>query len=330
MTPTTTKLEPKLVSTEPPKKPRAEGQWTKKCTNSKSQPMPESPTAASRPARKPSKVQNPSPKHATSKSRPKESDSTVKDHRPRKDETKKYSTKKDDTKKDGTGKNEPTTKHSSTKTHPTTEPPIDESQPAKKASDVEDQSTTKAATSKTKPTETSQIGLIIIRIPWDGSRMRPVPIRLSQDPPLGITDARTKELEAWLGHVPEIWSYFNYESSFCWKHRKLLAILTHTDLRTVSQQVFDTRVTPDNFMYTCFKEQGLGEDWNRTLFEICGKVVYGDAFVFRWRPQQWGPDGRARLINTEEDFVEGAYKDKFPAKLLRTFFEPGEGLGTKL
>lgn len=319
MMPTNIQLEDNLVLIEPPKKSQSKRQWTKTRTTSKSQPA--STSAVSRPASKASEVQDPSPKHVTSKSRPKDSDAKAKDHKFRKDEP-----KKDSTKKASTGEVKAPTKH--TKSHPTTQQSTNESKPAKNAPDVENQSATAVPAINIQPTEPPQISLKIIRIPWNGSKMKPVTVPLSQKPPSGSTDARTKELEAWLGHVPSIWTCF--ESDFCWKHRKLLAILTHTDLSKVSDEVLKTAVTPDNFMYACFKKQGPGDHRNKIVYEICKKEVYGDAYFFRWMPQQWRPDGRAILIDTEKDFAEQAHEGNFPAKLLRTLFEPGEGLGTKL
>ncbi|KAF6224262.1 hypothetical protein HO133_010837 [Letharia lupina] len=167
-----------------------------------------------------------------------------------------------------------------------------------------------------------------MRIPWDGSSMRVMEVALSDRPPSIFTDGRTEELEADLVHLPKLWDCVS-RHSFRWEFRTLLALLTHTDLRTITQSMRDRMVTPDNFLYTCL-EAGSGLRLNGYLSHLCGVRVYGDAFIFRWDPQQYGPDGRATLIDTEEIFIESEYNGTFLPKLLCNFFKPGEGKGIKL
>ena len=158
--------------------------------------------------------------------------------------------------------------------------------------------------------------------------MRLMEVALSDRPSSIFTDTRTKELEAGPVHLPKLWDCVS-RHSFRWKFRTLLALLTHTDLRTLSQSMRDRMVTPDNFLYTCL-EAGPGLRLNGYLSYLCGVRVYGDAFIFRWDPQQYGPDGRATLIDTEENFIESEYNETFLPKLLCNFFKPGEGKGLKL
>lgn len=66
-------------------------------------------------------------------------------------------------------------------------------------------------------------------------------------------------------------------------------------------------------------EAGSGLRLNGYLSHLCGVRVYGDAFVFRWDPQQYGPDGRAKLIDTEENFIEITYNGTYVPKLLCNF-----------
>lgn len=264
---TTTILEPKI---EPPEKSRAEGHRTRKRTTSESQPMTQSPTTARHPTRKSSTAKDASRKHATSKNQPKESEATAKNHHSRmnssrkdgskkedskKDDSKKDGSKKDGTRKDGTVRDEPTTKSSTSKDHPTTDQPTNESQRATKVSDIKNQSVTEVPTVEFQPTELPQIALKIIRIPWDRSPMTVVTIPLRQNHPLGSADASTTELEDRLKHIPNLWD--NFKDSFCWRHRELHSILTRTDLRTLSQDVLDEYVTPDNLMYICHESSDV-------------------------------------------------------------------------
>lgn len=47
-------------------------------------------------------------------------------------------------------------------------------------------------------------------------------------------------------------------------------------------------------------------------------------------PQEYWPNGRAKLLDTEDNFIVGVEEGRFPARILRRFFEVGEGYGTKL
>ncbi|KAF6231583.1 hypothetical protein HO173_010115 [Letharia columbiana] len=346
---TSTRPEPEYttVLTEPPKKPATKGQATKKHTTtknqfvrkpfaSKTQPGTEQLTAASRPTRKPSDVKSPSPKnHTTSKSQPTEKAASGKDKRQNKDTTResqpneKAATAKDKRpKNDNTGEEQPATKHPPAKTQSTTKQRPDQSQPPMKHFPAMNQSATQHPTINKQPTESSQTSLKIVRIPRDGSPMRIMEVALSDRPPLIFTDARTEELEADLVHLPKLWDCVS-RHSFRWGFRTLLALLTHTDLRTITQSMHDRMVTPDNFLYTCL-EAGSGLRLNGYLSHLCGVRVYGDAFIFRWDPQQYGPDGRATLIDTEDIFIESGNNGIYVPKLLCNFFKPGEGNGIKL
>lgn len=345
---TSTRPEPEhtTVLTEPPKKPATKGQATKKHTTSRNQlvrkpvaskiqPGTEQLTAASRPARKPSDVKSPSPKnHTTSKSQQNEKAATGKDKRPKKDTTResqpdeKAATAKDKRpKNDNTGEEQPATKHPPAKTQSTTKQRPDQSQPPMKHFPAMNQSATQHPTINKQPTESSQPSLKIMRIPWDGSSMRVMEVALSDRPPSIFTDTRTKELEAGLVHL-QLWDCVS-RHSFRWEFRTLLALLTHTDLRTITQSMRDRMVTPDNTMYTCLEAES-GLRLNENFSRLCRVRVYGDAFVFRWDPQQYGPDGRATLIDMEEIFIESAYNGTYVPELLCNFFKPGEGKGIKL
>lgn len=307
---TTIEPEPNYVIIKPPKETRPIDQWM-----SKSQPTMERSSAASYTESKHSKNKSPATKnHTTGKSVPKEKAATA-------EET--------PLKRGATGKREPTPKHSKVKKQPTNEPLTDKSQPATKASKVKDQATIEVPIIMTQPTVPFQISLKIIRIPhdwdphdWDKTPMKAVTVPLSKrlpSPPLGVGSVRTEasvdteELESWLGHVPQIWS-LDLQKNY-WKHRTLLADMTTTDLSKLSPQELDTMVTPDNFLYVC-KNPELPLPVNQFLKYHFRQNLYGDAFFFRWNPQQWRTDGRAELLDTEEDFIRSVYQGKYAMKLL--------------
>ena len=72
--------------------------------------------------------------------------------------------------------------------------------------DLDYRSGIKHSTVTIQPKILSQPYFEIIRIPWEGSLMKVMPVALCHKFSPGVTDARTKHLELWLMHVPDYWS----------------------------------------------------------------------------------------------------------------------------